>query len=556
MPYVGRDEDYEEPLAAPSAMWTDLYELTMAQALFFEGMHNQQSTFHAFVRSMPYKGAYLVTAGQNIVFEWLDKNWKFTDRDIRRLEKKTVIDPNTGAPTKVFRREFLDMLKNTKLEISVDAMPEGEIAFPMEPVFKITGPLWQCLAVETAILNAMNSQSNFATYASMLRTLANDKPIVEFGLRRSQSVGGLSPTRGAYIGGVIGSSNCWAETNYGINTIGTMAHAYVMVHDDELDAFEKWAEHNPHLGIFLVDTYNTLEGVKRAIEACEKKGIALSGIRLDSGDLAYLSKESRKLLDAAGFTGAKIIVSNGLDAETIESLEKQGAPIDMYAVGTSLATAADQPALGGVYKVANIYDETLGHEDIVALKKAVRSGEVKLLPHLREKIRDLIKLSEDSVKMTYPGELDLIRYLEEKDGKLFFDGGTIYPEWSADPLEISDPSNPFSGALSVPVESVNRKNMKLSRTFNPGTRAYRPIVPFFEEGKLVGDIETVHLARERAKERLDMLDASHKRRLNPHEHVVGVERSLMNRQDAMAGELFNSGNTIKANQVANDLKVA
>lgn len=556
MPYIGRDEDYEEPLAAPSAMWTDLYELTMAQALFFEGMHNQESTFHAFVRSMPYKGAYLVTAGQNIVFEWLDKNWKFTDRDIRRLEKKTVRDPHTGQQVKVFRREFLEMLKNTKLELTVDAMPEGEIAFPMEPVFKISGPLWQCLAVETAILNAMNSQSNFATYASMLRTLANGKPIVEFGLRRSQSVGGLSPTRGAYIGGVVGSSNCWAETNYGINTIGTMAHAYVMVHDDELDAFEKWAEHNPHLGIFLVDTYDTLKGVKRAIEACKTKGIKLSGIRLDSGDLAYLSKESRKLLDAAGFTDAKIIVSNGLDASTIESLELQGAPIDMYAVGTSLATAADQPALGGVYKVANIYDESLSHDQIVALKKSVRSGEVVMLPDMREKVRDLIKLSEDSVKMTYPGELDLIRYLKKENGKTYFDGGTIYPEWSVDPLEIGDPSNPFSGTLKIAVDSVNRKNTKLSRTFNPGTPAYRPITRFFEQGELVGDIETVHLARERAKERLEMLDPSHKRRLNPHEHVVGVERGLMNRQDAMADELFKSGSTVKANQTANALLAA
>jgi nicotinate phosphoribosyltransferase len=553
MPYVGRDEDYEEPLAAPSAMWTDLYELTMAQALFFEGMHNQESTFHAFVRSMPYKGAYLVTAGQNIVFEWLDKNWQFTDRDIRRLEKKVTVDATSGKEVKIFRREFLDMLKNTKLELSVEAMPEGEIAFPMEPVIKITGPLWQCLAVETAILNAMNSQSNFATYAAMLKTLANDKPVIEFGLRRAQAVGGLSPTRGAYIGGVNGSSNCWAETNYGINTIGTMAHAYVMVHDDELDAFEKWAEHNPHLGIFLVDTYNTLEGVKRAIEACNNKGIKLAGVRLDSGDLAYLSKESRKLLDAAGFQDSKILVSNGLDASTVESLELQGAPIDVYAVGTSLATAADQPALGGVYKVANIYDESLSHNDIVMLKKSVRSGEAILLPEVRNKIRDLLKLSEEPVKMTYPGELDLIRYLKEKDGKMFFDGGTIYPEWAQDPLEIADPSNPFSGSLKFPVESLNRKNLKLSRTFNTGTPAYRPIVPFFNRGELVGDIETVHLARNRTQERLAMLDPTHKRRLNPHEHVVGVERSLSKRQDVMADELFKNGSTVEANELANKM---
>ena len=551
MPYIGRDDDYEEPLASPSAMWTDLYELTMAQALYFEGMHNQQASFNAFVRSMPYKGAYLVTAGQNIVFEWLDKNWTFTDRDIRRLERKTVKDPNTGKEVKVFRREFLDMLKNAKLELTIEAMPEGEIAFPMEPIYKITGPLWQCLAVETAILNAMNSQSNFATYASMLKTLANGKPVVEFGLRRAQAVGGLSSTRGTYIGGMDSSSNCWAETNYDIPTIGTMAHAYVMVHDDELDAFVKWTKHNPYLGVFLVDTYNTLEGVKRAVKACQDGGIKLSGIRLDSGDLAYLSKESRKILDKAGFTKAKIIVSNGLDASTIESLEIQGAPIDTYAVGTSAATVSEQPALGGVYKVANIYDEKLSHDDIMKLKKAVRSGATVLLPDMREKIRDLIKLSEDAVKMTYPGELDLLRYLKVENGKLYFDGGTIYPEWSVDPLTAGDGKDPFSAVLNKAVESVNRKNNTIIRTFNEGTRAYRPLQKFFEGGELVGDIETVHIARDRALKHLAMLDPTHKRRLNPHELVIGVEPSLLKRQETMARELFKTGSPVEANIAAN-----
>lgn len=551
MPYIGRDEDYEEPLASPSAMWTDLYELTMAQALYFEGMHNQQATFNAFVRSMPYKGAYLVTAGQNIVFEWLDKNWKFTDRDIRRLEKKTVKDPNTGKDVKVFRREFLEMLKDAKLELSIEAMPEGEIAFPMEPIYKITGPLWQCLAVETAILNAMNSQSNFATYASMLKTLANGKPVIEFGLRRAQAVGGLSSTRGTYVGGMDSSSNCWAETNYDIKTIGTMAHAYVMVHDDELDSFAKWAKHNPHLGVFLVDTYNTLEGVKRAVKACQDSGSKLSGIRLDSGDLAYLSKESRKILDKAGFKDAKIIVSNGLDSSTIESLEIQNAPIDMYAVGTSAATVSEQPALGGVYKVANIYDEKLSHDDIMKLKKAVRTGATVLLPEMREKIRDLVKLSEDAIKMTYPGELDLLRYLKIEDGKLYFDGGTIYPEWSVDPLSAANADDPFSGTLNKPVESVNRKNNTIIRTFNTGTRAYRPLQPYFEEGELVGNIETVHIARDRALKHLLMLDPTHKRRLNPHEHVVGVEPSLLKRQETMARELFRTGSPVEANIAAN-----
>ncbi len=548
MSYIGRDQDYEEPLARPSAMWTDLYELTMAQALFLEGKHEQQATFHAFIRSTPFNAAYLVTAGQNVISEWLDKNWTFTDRDIRRLAAKTVKDPDTGAEKKIFKPEFLEMLKNAKLAINLDAMLEGEIAFAAEPIYRVSGPIWQCLVVESAILNTMNSQSNFATYASILKTVANGKPVAEFGLRRSQDVGGLSPTRGAYVGGADASSNCWAETNYGINTIGTMAHAYVMVHEDEIGAFDEWAEHNRYLGIFLVDTYDTLEGVRRAIKVCKTKSIKLSGIRLDSGDLGYLSKEARKLMDAAGFKSAKIVVSNDLDAETINSLEQQDAPIDVYAVGTNLVTVKDQPALGGVYKVGNVYKDGLTHEEIMAMKKSVRSGAVEPAA-IRDQVRDIMKLSEQSIKMTYPGELDLIRYLEEsKDGQLYFNGGTIYPEWAIDPLAIDDPSDPLSGKLAIDVMSVRRDNHILAKNFLKGERAYRPLQPVFREGKLIGDVETVHIARERALQRLAMLRPEHKRLLNPHAHIVGVDESLLQRQEVMARRLKTTGNTVLANK--------
>lgn len=546
MSYIGRDQDYEEPLARPSAMWTDFYELTMAQALFLEGKHEQQATFHAFIRNTPFNAAYLVTAGQNVISEWLDKNWRFTERDIRRLAAKTVKDPDTGAEKTIFKSEFLEMLKTAKLGINLDAMLEGEIAFAAEPIYHVSGPIWQCLAVESAILNTMNSQSNFATYASILKTVANGKPVAEFGLRRAQDVGGLSPTRGAYVGGADASSNCWAETNYGINTIGTMAHAYVMVHEDEVGAFEEWAEHNPYLGIFLVDTYDTLEGVSRAIEVCRAKDIKLSGIRLDSGDLGYLSKEARKLMDTAGFKSAKIVVSNDLDAETINSLEQQNAPIDVYAVGTNLVTVKDQPALGGVYKVGNVYKDGLTHDEIMAMKKSVRSGAIEPVD-IRDQVRDIMKLSEQSVKMTYPGELDLIRYLDEENGKLCFNGGTIYPEWAIDPLVIDDPSNPLSGKLTMDVMSVRRDNHIMAKTFTKGTRAYRPLQPIFREGQLVGDVETVHIARDRALQRLEMLRAEHKRLLNPHAHIVGVDESLLQRQEVMVRRLKTTGNTAQAN---------
>ncbi len=202
-------------------------------------------------------------------------------------------------------------------------MPEGEIAFASEPVYKVIAPVWQCLLVESPILNTMNSQSNFATYASILKTAANGKPVAEFGLRRAQAVGGLSSTRGSYVGGVDASSNCWAETNYGIPTIGTMAHAYVMMHETELDAYINWAKHSPHLGVFLPDTYEPIAGMKKVIEACKITGTKLLGFRQDSGNLAYLATKGKEFADAAGMPLTKNAVSNDLDAQIIKQLEEQ-----------------------------------------------------------------------------------------------------------------------------------------------------------------------------------------------------------------------------------------
>lgn len=549
MPYTERDPDYEEPLAQPSAVWADLYALTMAQALFFDGRHDQHSTFHAFIRNTPYNGAYLVTAGQNIVAEWLDKNWTFTERDLRTLARKTTVDPKTGESTPVFKPEFLDMLKHASSSLSLDTMPEGEIAFAAEPIYKVSGPVWQCLLVEAAILNVMNSQSNFATYASHLKNVANGKPVAEFGLRRAQAVGGLSSTRGSFVGGIDATSNCWAETNYGIPTIGTMAHAYVMIHETEMEAYLNWAKYSPHLGIFLPDTYNAESGMRKVLEACEQTGTVLQGYRQDSGDLGWLANEGRVIAAERSWELTKNAASNDLDRHEIAALEQRyPEALNLYAVGTKLATCAEQPALGGVYKVGNIYENGLTHEEIDALKQAVHSGATDP-SDVRDKVRDIMKLSKEAVKMTLPGELDLIRYLEDRGGNLFFDGGTIYPGLAVDPLEFSDPSDEFSGRLAVDVMSVRRDNDTYAETFNKGVRAYRPIQPLFKNGNLVGNIETVHEARTRALSRLQMLDASHKTLSNPHEHVVGVEESLMARQRAMARRLRQTGNTMEANLV-------
>jgi len=542
-----RDQDYQEPLASPTAMWADLYALTMGQALFFDDRHTYHATFHAFIRKAPFNASYLVTAGQNIICEWLDKNWKFTRRDIRRLAAKTVPSADTGEQVPLFKPEFLELLKNARLELTIDMMPEGELAFASEPIYKVSGPLWQCLAVEAAILNAMNSQSNFATYASILKTAAGGKPIAEFGLRRAQGIGGLESTRGSYVGGADASSNLWAETNYAIPTLGTMAHAYIMIHETEMEAYLNWAKHNPHLGVFLPDTYEPIEGMKKVIEACKKAGIKLQGFRQDSGDLGYLAAAGRELAEKAGFDLTKNAVSNDLDSSIIAALETDnGRAINMYAIGTNLSTCAEQPALGGVYKVGNIYENGMSAEEIDALKKAVRSG--KTYPKdIRGSVRDIMKLSSHAIKMTYPGELDLLRYLEERDGHLYFDGSTICSEWTADPLD--EGKDEFSGSLNQEIMSVRRNNHILSKTFPKGTKAYRPLQSAFKQGKLVCEIETVHEARERALSRLEMLDPAHKRLLNPHEHIVGVEESLLQRQEAMGRRLRQTGNTLKANRV-------
>lgn len=547
MPYTGRENYpyYQEELASPSALWSDLYALTMAQALWEDGRHNAQSTFHGFIRTAPYDGQYLLTAGQNIVLEWMDKNWKFDDADIYTLAKKTIPGPD-GQEHKLFKPEFLKMLKDSQFELTVDAMPEGELAFPAEPIFRVNGPLWQGLMVEAAILNTTNSQSNFATYASHLKTAAGGAPILEFGLRRSQGVGGLSSSRGAFVGGADISSNVWAERCYDIPTKGTMAHAFIMCYEDELTAFKAWANGMPYNGIFLVDTYDTLHGVENAINVCKENGLHLSGIRLDSGDLSYLSKEARKLLDAAGFGEAKITASNDLDRATINALKQDGAKIDYWTVGTALVTAKEQPGLGGVYKIGAIFDENISAKEVDAMRRAVRNGK-KSPDEIRKHARELMKLSGDAIKMSYPGELDIVRYLKSADnGALYFDGGTILSNWQKDPIKYNDPKDEFSGILTRDITSIQRDNATMSKDFEKGTQAYHPLQRFFTKGKLTGNIETVHQGRERGLQRMAMLEESHKRQLNPHRYVVGAEEDLNDRQMKMARKLRNTSSVLKA----------
>ncbi|HEY8964304.1 MAG TPA: nicotinate phosphoribosyltransferase [Alphaproteobacteria bacterium] len=545
MPYTGRDQDYEEPLANQTAMWTDLYALTMSQALFLEGRHDQLVTFHAFVRNNPFNGAFMISGGQNIVAEWLDKNFKFDERDLRRLAAKTAINPKTGQSEKLFKPEFLEVLRNMKSQVTLDMMPEGEIAFPSEPIYKVTAPAYQALLMECPILNSMNSQSGFATYAAKLKTAARGKQVAEFGLRRAFAIGGLESSRGAYLGGVDFTSNELAEKYYGEPTIGTMAHAFVMMHETEEDAYRSWARNMPLSGIILPDTYEAVGGMTKAVQIYNEEDSVLQGFRQDSGDLNYLNEEGERIAKKDFKRNA---ASNDLNVENIDSMETQGGATDLYAVGTTLATLRGEDPVGGVYKIAAVYKNGLSQEEISALKKAVREG-LTQPEDIRDRVRDIMKLSSQTIKMTYPGELDLIRYLKEENGKLMFDGGTIYPAWAPDPLTETNDNEPLAGELARDVMSVNRNNHIISKIFNKGARAYRPIKPFFKEGKLIGNIETLHQARARAQERLAMLDESYKRLIKPREMVVGVEEGLLQRQEAMGRRLRQTGNTVLANTV-------
>ena len=519
---------YEEKLAQHGPLWGDLYALTMSQAFFTNNKHDMNTTFHAFIRQNPFGGSYLLTGGQNIIADWLENNWKFGPREQAWMREQVVLDTVTGENKRLFSDEFIEYTANSKLELSIDAMPEGELAFPDEPIYRVHGPLWQCLMVESAILNATNSQSLFATLASRLVQIADGAPILEFGLRRAQTIGGFEPTRGAFLGGVAGTSNMEAAMYYNIPAAGTFAHAFVMTYEDELDAFKEWAGAMPYSGIFLVDTYDTVEGVKKAVQACKEKGIILKGIRLDSGDLAHLSIAARKIMDEAGFTEAKVVASNDLDEETIADLNAQGAQIDLYGIGTNLATSKAQPALGAVYKLGAVYDGKLSQSEIEKIRRAVKEGHTPDSDY----VRDVIKLSENAVKTTIPGELDVLRFVfDEADGSTRYDGDVILKNNTKDPVSIDK--------LNRDVVSVRKSDESMRKTFNKNTKVVRPIVPFFDQGKRVTPFETVHEGRARAERALSMLESSHKRLKNPHIYVVGIEKELFDERKNMIDNLRN-----------------
>ena len=332
------------------AMLTDLYELTMAQGLWESGKANEQGCFTAFYRDHPFGSAYAVMCGTAELPE-LVENLRFTPEDIDYLASLQA--PAGGA---MFKSAFLDYLRNFRAHVNIDAVPEGELVFPREPMVRVTGPALECQLLETALLNIVGFQTLVATKTARVVLAADGRPVAEFGLRRAQGPdGGLAVARASYVAGCSSTSNVLAGRRYGIPVFGTHAHSWVMSFDSELEAFRAFAKSSPKNCTLLIDTYDVREGCEHAITVAKEMEVAgerLSAIRIDSGDLAKLSKYVRGRFDAEGLPYVGISVSNDLDEYTIQSLLDQGAPIDSFGVGTKLATCYDQPALGGVYKLS------------------------------------------------------------------------------------------------------------------------------------------------------------------------------------------------------------
>ncbi|MBI3297842.1 MAG: nicotinate phosphoribosyltransferase [Elusimicrobia bacterium] len=362
------------------SLLTDLYQLTMAQGYWKSGRHDDEAVFQLYFRKNPFGGGYAVACGLALAAEYIEA-FRFTKDDLAYLKSLGLFEPG-----------FLAYLKGLKLSLDVDAVPEGTAIFAPEPMMRAQGPLLQCQLLETALLNIMNFQTLIATKASRVAAAAGGAPVLEFGLRRAQGVdGGVSASRASYIGGCAATSNLLAGKLLGIPVRGTHAHSWVMAFGDELEAFQAYAEAMPGDCAFLVDTYDTLAGVRHAVEVGEwlkARGRRLAGVRLDSGDLADLSLKARRILDEAGFVDAVITASSDLDEHRIAELVEKGAPIGVWGVGTRLVTGGDQAALGGVYKLSAI--KTLHGE-----------------------WRRTRKISSEAGKSSYPGALQVRRFFKE-----------------------------------------------------------------------------------------------------------------------------------------------
>jgi nicotinate phosphoribosyltransferase len=435
-----------------SALFTDLYQLTMAYGYWQLNMHDHEAVFHLVFRNHPFKGNYTVACGLDSVIDLL-QNWRFTDEDVNYLQSLRAAN---GSP--LFSSAFLAYLLTLRFSCDIDAVPEGTIVFPQQPLIRVKGPLIEAQILESVLLNIINFQTLIATKASRICHVAKGGEVLEFGLRRAQGPdGALSASRAAYIGGCTATSNVLAGKQFGIPVRGTHAHSWVAAFSTELEALTQYAAVMPNNCVLLVDTFNTVKGVKKAIKVgkiLESKGFELMGVRLDSGDLYDLSVKARKLLDEAGFKKAKIVASNSLDEYSIKTLLEQGAKIDSWGVGTNLVTAYDSPALEGVYKLS-------------AIRAPGQTWAYK------------VKLSEQAIKISNPGINQVRRY---------FHGS----QYVMDVLFDTELGIDAAPALSSLKSSEQLAQMPLFDSYSD------LLLPIFKAGKLVFSRENIASVRERA----------------------------------------------------------
>lgn len=473
---TGTPHIYRESLA----LLTDFYQLTMAYAYWKNGMQDQEGVFHLFFRKSPFKGGFTIAAGLEQAVDFI-KHFHFTESDLEYLASLTGADDEP-----YFSKEFLDYLSKLQFSCDVDAIPEGTVVFPQEPLIKVRGPLIQCQLLESPMLNHINFPTLIATKAARVCFAAQGEYVVEFGMRRAQGINGcITASRSAYVGGCHATSNVLAGKLFGIPVKGTHAHSWVMAFEEEQSSFQAYAEALPGNCVFLVDTYDTIEGVKRAIEVgkwLKEQGKKMLGVRLDSGDLAYLSIIARKLLDDAGFSDAQIFASNELDEFLIADLKRQGATISVWGVGTNLVTAKDQPAIEGVYKIS-------------AIRNPGEDWQYKL------------KLSEQLRKVSTPGILQVRRFYNDEGymADAIYDVHTDFPEQ----CRIIDP-----------FDSTRFKDI-------PGDWKHEDLlVPVFRNGKCVYETPPLEMIRQHTIDNLSRFHAGIKRFLNPHQYPVGMEKTL------------------------------
>src|SRR5262245_6497141 len=471
-------------LYRPSLMLlTDLYQFTMAAAAWGSGAARRQTVFHLLFREPPFDGGFTVAAGLELALEVLESA-RLEPGDLEYLAGLRGAD---NAP--LFEDEFLAYLSKLHLDVDVDAVPEGTVVFPQEPLLRVTGPVIPCMLLETPFLDLINFQTLVATKAARVCLAAGGDPVLEFGLRRAQGPdGAVSASRAAYIGGCAATSNVLAGRLLGIPVRGTHAHSWVMLFEEERQAFEAYARTMPGNTSFLVDTYDTLEGVRRAIDIAgwlKARGKPFLGVRIDSGDLAWLSNEARRMLDAAGFPEARVYATNELDEHVVESLKRQGATIGVWGVGTRLVTAHDDPALGGVYKLS-----------------MVREPGGTWQPR--------IKLSEVAGKISTPGRLQIRRFTDAS--------GAV-----ADMILDEDIPQP-TRMIVDPLDSTRR------RTLPDGSAFTELLVPAARKGRRTAAPETLEAIRTRVKEQLGLFHGGVKRFLNPHRYPVGLESTLHDRR--------------------------